>query len=292
MEVQVIIISKRIRDAAEELLSYFEGHESVEDSFRKRLRDVAALPVMKPTNNPTLVMRFRYEGYRQGEFSEKEYCTLADYILIMCSGEGKYWSYSDVLGKHSEVEAPADQWDVDWEEHQLVSPLSADKWTWREIDCNNTPISDACREALWTECTTKWLDKEYTNLSDEDIPDWMDFKERFDNFVNDPQWPYAVKLTLKNAYEEGDHMNRPQKRDYSFIFDDARIAAAFYKRPRPFTIEIKTHAGWKRTLEITQDMGNFIIETHLDWENVYNVCSWVPEVMPDFAPGTPFEEML
>jgi hypothetical protein len=175
------IISKRTRDAAVELLEYFRDHASFEEDCRKRLRQLADMPVMKPTNNPMLRMEFFFEHHRMGEFEKTEHCTLADYILIMCAGVGSGWSFGDVLGKHSEIDAPASEWEVDLaEDPERITLDKYRRWNWI------SPYNDDeefPRKQLWEVCTTQWLDKTYTGIDNEEIPDWRDFKERFDAFV-------------------------------------------------------------------------------------------------------------
>lgn len=84
--------------------------EAIPEETRTFLQGLVDAPHYEPEEDPDVIVTFEYENYRQGSFITEACITLSHYLAVACMNPKFYWS--DVLGKHSEIEANAREFEV------------------------------------------------------------------------------------------------------------------------------------------------------------------------------------
>ena len=156
-------------------------------------------PHFLPMADPWVHVRFEYGGYRQGNFDSEALIPLSLYLGVRV--KGGHFSWSDVLGKHSELDCTDDDFDA-----TIVWVDDVNEFEMHGQDC-----ADQWREALAREDSDDdSSEKEITGFIKQAVADHL--KEKGPFLPNAPEITWANELkVIKKRVSRAKKSSKKQK---------------------------------------------------------------------------------
>ncbi len=115
------IVPASIQSAITMLITFVKDNEDADkipQGLIEYLEQLAAKPWQEPSHNPDVVVSWCSNYRRGGNYSSSGIVKLSHYIVVTSleMENGSPWeiSFGEVLGKHSDVEAPVSEFEVSW----------------------------------------------------------------------------------------------------------------------------------------------------------------------------------
>lgn len=246
----------------------------------------------KPERNPYVLLRYEYNGY-YGSFKKKYLVPLVDFVIIALANPT--FCYHDEVGKHSEVEAAADEFSVQFADEAILEKYYGTSYEVWNLDGDYAPFySEEAKEELrrvFAEETPAY------SVDQDDVPVPQDFIPLIERVLE--KYPMECTLVWENAVDTGKKMwnGKPDLLDISIEFTDAREAALFVatapnidyftwrKKDRLYPVHISSLKNVQPFFEDdtvgTKSRKLWTPDAH-QWDQLQKEC----------APRAPWDEML